>query len=91
MYINKGNLEEIQVFADQELDVTNCNYIFIQNNGSVAAFLGNRKIDAGKEIEIPLQFLIQEKIFNIRFETGVVGDKSLYIMLGKVFYKCTNS
>lgn len=91
MNIIKGNLEELQVFVDQELDVTNCNYIFIQKNGSVPAFLGNRKIDAGKEVEIPLQFLIQEKIFSIRFEANVVGDKSLYIMLGKVFYKCTNS
>lgn len=84
-----GNLDEKKVNDDEVLDLSKCTYIFIQNNGEVAAFVGGRKIGAGKEIEINLQFVIKQQELNIRFENGV-GSKDLYIMLGKAITTCSN-
>ena len=87
MNIIKGNLDQQKIYANQDLDLTNATYIFLQNNGSVPVFFGNRKIGAGKEVEINLQFLIKSQIIDIRFE-NTVGDKELYVMLGKAILKC---
>lgn len=88
MTIIKGNLDQLTIYNSQDLDLTNVTYIFLQNNGSVPAYFGNRKINAGKEVEINLQFLIKEQIINIRFEV-MAGQKELYIMLGKALTQCS--
>lgn len=87
MDVIKGSLDQLKIFENQDLDVSNCTYIFIQNNGSVTAYFGNRKIEAGKEIEIKLTFLINKQTFNIRFDQ-ITGKKELYLMLGKATMKC---
>lgn len=87
MSIIKGSIDERTIITDERLDISKSTYIFIQNNGEVTAYFGNRKIGAGKEIEINLGFQIANQTFEIRFDTAT-GTKELYIMLGKATIEC---
>lgn len=87
MNIIKGNIDELKIFKDQDLDITNCTYIFIQNNGEVTAYFGNRTIGAGKEANINFDFVIENQIKKIRFD-DITGKKELFIELGKAKIQC---
>ncbi len=87
MNIIKGNIDEQNIFDTQDLDITNCTHIYLKNNGSVTAYFGNRKIEAGKEADMPFGFVVNNQIKNIRFD-DTTGTKELYIMLSRAIIKC---